>query len=87
MNVKELILSHPAVDIAAALIDRLDIEPAKSSVTLSAKKNWASFCRRNGQNTSSPQRRFLLSWASLNPPRKNGRKRIGRCAGRCLSTV
>lgn len=53
MNVKELILSHPAVDIAAALIDRLDIEPAKSSVTLSAKKNWASFCRRNGQNTSS----------------------------------
>ena len=29
MNVKELILSHPAVDIAAALVDRLDIEPAK----------------------------------------------------------
>ena len=29
MNVKELILSHPAVDIAAALVDRLDIEPVK----------------------------------------------------------
>lgn len=29
MNVKELILSQPAVDIAAALIDRLDVEPAK----------------------------------------------------------
>jgi hypothetical protein len=29
MNVKELILSQPAVDIAAALIDRLDIEPVK----------------------------------------------------------
>ena len=29
MNVKELILSHPAVDIAAALIDCLDVEPAK----------------------------------------------------------
>ena len=29
MNVKELILSHPAVDIAAALVDRLDIEPGK----------------------------------------------------------
>ena len=39
MNVKELILSHPAVDIATALIDRQDIEPVKSSVTLSAKKN------------------------------------------------
>lgn len=26
MNVKELILSHPAVDIAAALVDRLDEE-------------------------------------------------------------
>lgn len=29
MNVKELILSQPAADIAAALIDRLDVEPAK----------------------------------------------------------
>ena len=29
MNVKELILSQPAADIAAALVDRLDIEPAK----------------------------------------------------------
>ena len=29
MNVKELILSHPVADIAAALIDRLDVEPAK----------------------------------------------------------
>ena len=87
MNVKELILSHPAVDIAAALIDRLDIEPAKSSVTLSAKKNWASFCRRNGQNTSSLRRRSLPDWVSLNLPRRNGRKRIGRCAGRCCSTV
>ena len=28
MNVKELILSQPAADIAAALIDRLDVEPA-----------------------------------------------------------
>lgn len=29
INVKELILSQPAADIAAALVDRLDIEPAK----------------------------------------------------------
>ena len=29
MNVKELILSQPAADISAALVDRLDIEPAK----------------------------------------------------------
>lgn len=29
MNVKELILSRPAADIAAALLDRLDVEPAK----------------------------------------------------------
>ena len=29
MNVKELILSQPAVGIAAALVDRLDIEPVK----------------------------------------------------------
>lgn len=29
MNVKELILGQPAADIAAALVDRLDIEPAK----------------------------------------------------------
>lgn len=29
MNVKELILSQPAADIAAALIDRLDVDPAK----------------------------------------------------------
>ena len=29
MNVKDLILSQPAADIAAALIDRLDVEPAK----------------------------------------------------------
>ena len=29
MNVKELILSQSAADIAAALIDRLDVEPAK----------------------------------------------------------
>lgn len=29
MNVKELILSQPAADIAAALVDRLDIEPVK----------------------------------------------------------
>ncbi len=29
MNVKDLILSQPAADIAAALIDRLDIEPGK----------------------------------------------------------
>lgn len=84
MNVKELILSHPAADIAAALIDRLDIEPGKSSVTLSTKqRSWTSFRRRNGQNTSSLRRRSLPSWASLNPPRRNGRKRIGRCAGRC----
>lgn len=33
MNVKELILSHPAVDIAAALVDRLDIEPGKTLPT------------------------------------------------------
>lgn len=84
MNVKELILSHPAVDIAAALVDRLDIEPGKSSTTPSVKqRSWTSSRRRNGRSTSSPQRRVLLSWASLNPPRKNGRKRIGRCAGRC----
>lgn len=83
MNVKELILSHPAVDIAAALIDRLDIEPAKSSVTLSAKKNWTSSRRRNGQNTFSLWRKSLPSWVSLNPPRRNGGKRTGRCAGRC----
>ena len=38
MNVKEFILSHPAVDIAAALVDRLDIEPGKSSMTLSTKQ-------------------------------------------------
>jgi len=37
MNVKELILSHPAVDIAA-LVDRLDIEPGKSSMPLSTKQ-------------------------------------------------
>ena len=84
MNVKELILSQPAVDIAAALIDRLDIEPGKSSMTLSTKqKNWTSSHRRNGQNTFSLRRRSLPSWASLNLPRRNGRKRIGRCAGRC----
>jgi len=84
MNVKELILSHPAVDIAAALVDRLDIEPAKSSMTLSTKqRSWTSFRRRNGQNTFSLRRRPLPSWASLDPPRRNGRKRIGRCAGRC----
>ena len=29
MNVKELILSQPAAGIAAALVDRLDIEPVK----------------------------------------------------------
>ena len=29
MNVKELILSQPAADIATALLDRLDVEPAK----------------------------------------------------------
>ena len=29
MNVKDLILCQPAADIAAALVDRLDIEPAK----------------------------------------------------------
>ncbi len=29
MNVKELILSQPAADIAAALLDRLDVEPVK----------------------------------------------------------
>ena len=29
MNVKELILSQPAADIAAALIDRLDVEASK----------------------------------------------------------
>lgn len=29
MNVKELILSQSAVDIAAALLDRLDVDPAK----------------------------------------------------------
>ena len=29
MNVKELILSQSAADIAAALLDRLDVEPAK----------------------------------------------------------
>ena len=29
MNVKELILSQPAVDIATALLDRLNVEPAK----------------------------------------------------------
>ena len=84
MNVKELILSHPAADIAAALVDRLDIEPVKSSVTLSTKqRNWASFCQRNGRNTSSLRRRSLPDWVSLNLPRRNGRKRIGRCAGRC----
>ena len=38
MNVKELILSQPAAGIAAALVDRLDIEPGKSSMTLSAKQ-------------------------------------------------
>lgn len=84
MNVKELILSHPAVDIAAALVGRLDIEPAKSSMTLSTKqRSWTSFRRRNGQNTFSLRKRSLPSWASLDPPRRNGRKRIGRCAGRC----
>lgn len=29
MNVKDLILCQPAADIAAALLDRLDVEPAK----------------------------------------------------------
>ena len=84
MNVKELILSQPAAGIAAAPVDRLDIEPGKSSMTLSAKqRSWTSFRRRNGQNTFSLRRRSLPSWASLDPPRRNGRKRIGRCAGRC----
>ena len=84
MNVKELILSHPAVDIAAALVDRLDIEPGKSSMTLSTKqRSWTSFRRRNGQNTFSLRKWSLPSWVSLDPPRRNGRKRIGRCAGRC----
>ena len=84
MNVKELILSQPAAGIAAALVDRLDIESGKSSMTLSTKRrSWTYFRRGRGQNAFSLRRRFLLSWASLNPPRKNGRKRIGRCAGRC----
>ena len=84
MNVKELILSQPAADIAAALIDRLDVEPGKSSMTLSTKqKNWTSSRRRNGRNTSSLRRRFLPGWVSPNPPRRNDRKHIGRCAGRC----
>ena len=38
MNVKDLILCQPAADIAAALVDRLDIEPCKSSMTLSTKQ-------------------------------------------------
>lgn len=38
MNVKELILGQPAADIAAALLDRMDIEPGKSSMTLSTKQ-------------------------------------------------
>ena len=84
MNVKELILSHPAVDIAAALVGRLDIEPAKSSMTLSTKRrNWTNSRRRNGRNTSFLRRRSLPNWVSPNHPRKNGRKRIGRCAGKC----
>lgn len=84
MNVKELILSQSAADIAAALVDRLDIEPGKSSTTPSVKRrSWTSSRRRNGQNTFSLRRKSLPSWASLNPPRRNGRKRIGRCAGRC----
>ena len=38
MNVKELILSHPAAGIAAALVDRL-----KSSTTPSVKRrNWTN---------------------------------------------
>lgn len=82
MNVKELILSHPAVDIAAALVDRLDIEPGKSSTTPSVKqRSWTSSRRGRGQNAFSLRRRSLPSWASLNLPRRNGRKRIGRCAG------
>lgn len=84
MNVKELILSQPAADIAAALVDRLDIEPGKSSMTLSTKqRSWTSSHRRNGQNTSSLRSRSLPNWVSLNLPSRNGRKRIGRCAGRC----
>ena len=38
MNVKELILSQPAAGIAAALVDRLDIESGKSSMPLSTKQ-------------------------------------------------
>ena len=29
------------------------------------------------------RRRFLPGWVSPNPPRRNDRKHIGRCAGRC----
>ena len=84
MNVKELILSHHAAGIAAALFDRLDIEPGKSSMTLSTKqRSWTNFRQGRGQNAFSLRRRSLPSWASLNLPRRNGRKRIGRCAGRC----
>ena len=60
MNVKDLILCQPAADIAAALLDRLDVEPAKSSVTLSAKKNWASFCRRNSMRGCCAMPRFFF---------------------------
>ena len=56
----------------------------KSSMILSTKqKNWTSSRRRNGQNTFSLRRRSLPSWISLSPPMRNGRKRIGKCAGRC----
>lgn len=74
MNVKELILSHPAAGIAAALFDRLDIEPGKSSMTLSTKqRSWTNFRQGRGQNAFSLRRRSLPSWASLNLPRRNGR--------------
>jgi len=60
----------------------------KSSMILSVRqRRWTSFRRRNAQNTSSLRRRSLLSWAFPSPPRKNGRKHVGRCAGRCCSTV
>ena len=61
MNVKELILSHPAVDIAAALVDRLDIEPGKSSMTPSARqRSWTNFRRGRGQNAFSLRRRSYV---------------------------
>ena len=61
----------------------VDAERQKLYDSSVKQRSWTSSHRRNGRNISSLRRRSLPNWVSLNLPRRNGRKRIGRCAGRC----